>query len=692
LGTDLWPGSLATGGFVGAEKPVPLYGSDVMFFNQDTGQVRKYDLFVFDPSVPTSRDNPSESGGTEPKRVQFCDPKTSDAGRLFLDSAQNGNRENQASDAAHNAAVPTIILPAYPSDASRGEPWPTRFVSGGSEWPAESNPFRQETRLVSVQPSIHSDQPPVRSESPFQPIATVIDMPHYDVPVTAPSVPTESHQKHPGTPTLAPPQNLAGTQADDGLPPVTSVYRVSDSDKIASEYQPTEQNVRIAMRWAESKQKRPETPHEVTGDEVPSDSDMFAPDREQREQRDDFWNVGDSRQSFGLRKGSLTITPYGYLNLSTSYETQRSYPGDFVLYSRSPDLDGGGHPGFQIDPKSSRLGIQIDGGNLNWRCRDIKTSALLEMDFQGANYGGPRNRGAVMLRRAYMDFTRNETRLLLGQEWDVISPLVPQSLNYVPGSYVGNVGYRRAQIRLEQTRHWNSNFSTIWQFAVCDNVPYDFLTDNTVNIANGGWPMFQGRMAGTFGRNPLADCKPVTVGLSGHIGELVHDYHFNTPSMMRRRHETWSANLDIEIPLTHRLTMTSEVFTGTNLSPLLAGIGQGVDLYSPGSVGLNPRSAESYGGWVNLNCKMMSKFHINGGYGIERMNGLLTSSVDGTARDKNQMAYLNGIYHWNEQLMSGLEVSLWRTDWHHYNATTQKISDIEPGKTTRIEFLTRYSF
>jgi len=401
-----------------------------------------------------------------------------------------------------------------------------------------------------------------------------------------------------------------------------------------------------------------------------------------------------TQQNTWGRKGRFTITPYGYINVSTSYETERTKFGDFVLYSLSPDLDGGGHSGFQIDPKSSRLGVKVDGPDLPWMCRCVKTSALAEIDFQAANFAGTRNRGGVMMRRAFVDFTHDGTRLLIGQEWDLISPLVPQSLNYVPGSYTGNVGYRRAQIRLERTRKWNSDFSTQCQIAVCDNVPNDYLTDSNVNVANSGWPMLQGRIATTFGHNPLANCQPYTVGISGHIGEMTHDYMNH--NIDNRRHETWSVNLDVDVPVTNRLHFTTELYTGTNLSPLLAGIGQGVDLFSPGSPNCNPRSAGAYGGWANLNFKATKKFQINSGYCVERMADMIGSTPivnnEYSARDKNQVLYLNGIYNWTDDFLTGLEVSQWRTDWHIYNAQTNAIRNIAPGETTRIDFLVRYSF
>ena len=478
------------------------------------------------------------------------------------------------------------------------------------------------------------------------------------------------------------PTRLASTDLQDGLP-------YGEPPGLADQNGQEDYAMKIAMHWPD-----------VETAKTSSDTDDQYEQYVTREQFDDLFSSGILAQNNGReRKGRFTITPYGFINVSTSWESERTKFGDFALYSLSPDLDGGGHSGFHIDPKSSRLGLKVAGPDLPWQNRCLKTSALVEIDFQAANFAGTRNRGTVMMRRAFIDFIHDDTRLLIGQEWDVVSPLSPQSLNYVPGYYTGNVGYRRAQIRLERTRKWNSDFSTLWQIAVCDNVPNDYLTDPHVNIANSGWPMLQGRIATTFGRNPLANCQPYTVGVSGHIGEMTHDYgydYLNPNTAHRRRHETWSANLDVEVPVTNRLRFTTELYTGTNLSPLLAGIGQGVDLFSPGSNAFNPRSADAYGGWINLNFKATKKFQINSGYCVERMDGMIGSTPIGnheySARDKNQMLFLNGIYHWTDDFLTGLEVSRWRTDWHIYDTQTQAMRGIEPGKTTRIDFLVRYSF
>ena len=650
----------------------PLCGQGVMFYEQENRLVRKVDSFTFDPSQPTGLHSGIESLDTEPKKLQFRLPDFVLQNGQPSESLQ-GNDGNdlmmvQVSELMHDTSSPPFVTPAIPSPTASTEPYPTRFASAGIQYesPIYPNPMSV-TQSCPVQ-----QYPPV-----------TVDTSYYYQPISTMAPITSSHLMSVNPmPDVTPPAVHIPSPAPSDTPWSSgnnTGYDAPAMHSLADQSRQDNNTVRVAMR-------RPDDGI----DNISIDSgDLYIT----RDQLDEILKTHErSWKKDGIRKGPFTFTPYGYINVNTSYETNRTVMGDFALYSRSPDLDGGGHSGFHIDPKSSRLGMKVDGPNLPWQCYCLKTSAVFEIDFQGANYAGTRNRGAVMMRRAFVDFTHSDTRLLIGQEWDIVSPLVPQSLNYVPGSFVGNVGYRRAQIRLERTRKWDRDFSTIWQIALCDNVPADYLTDGNVNVANSGWPQIQGRFATTFGHNPYADCKPYTVGISGHIGEMTHDYKYTIPNINHRRHETWSANLDVEIPLTTRLQLTSELYTGTNMSPVLAGIGQGVDLYSPGSNVLDPRSAGAYGGWVNLNFKMTKKFQMNAGYSIERMKDIIASGFDGTARDKNQMLFLNGIYNWSDNFLTGLEVSQWRTDWHRYDVTTGTISTLSPGKTTRIELLTRYSF
>jgi hypothetical protein len=60
------------------------------------------------------------------------------------------------------------------------------------------------------------------------------------------------------------------------------------------------------------------------------------------------------------------------------------------------------------------------------------------------------NRPTVLLRHAYWEVKNERFRFLLGQYWDVISPLQPSMLLYSVGWNAGNIGYRRTQIPFER--------------------------------------------------------------------------------------------------------------------------------------------------------------------------------------------------------------------------------------------------
>ena len=77
---------------------------------------------------------------------------------------------------------------------------------------------------------------------------------------------------------------------------------------------------------------------------------------------------------------------------------------------------------------------------------------------------------------------------------------------------------------------------------------------------------------------------------------------------MARR--TWSANVDIDFPITERLRVKGEFFTGENLSAYLGGVVQGI----------NPTTFDnirSTGGWVEAGYYWTPWFHSHLGYAID---------------------------------------------------------------------------
>ncbi|GHT35743.1 hypothetical protein FACS189427_05750 [Planctomycetales bacterium] len=407
------------------------------------------------------------------------------------------------------------------------------------------------------------------------------------------------------------------------------------------------------------------------------------------------------------KKGKFTITPYGYVNLSASYDSQKAVNGDYCAFINSPDLEDAS--GFQVDAKSSRFGFMLDGPGLpNWSGSRINSA--YEFDFQGAL--SVRNRPGFMMRKAYVSVGDKYTKFLAGQDWEVISPLYPKTLNYTSGAAVGNNGYRRAMLKVDRRYDLTNSGDLLFQFALCDNVLRDASGVNWCTASMGNYPVLEGRIAYAFGknrydRNAGFDCNscgdscdacgnssgkldPITIGVSAHLGEQRFDYTAASPNGIaeRRYHKTWSFNGDLDVPLSKRLRFQAEYFIGDNLSGVEGGIMQGVDLYLR-------RAITSQGGWAGLQYFWTRKLQSNVCYSIDdplNNDVLGGTTANGLARTYNQCIFVNAMYNWTEMLMTGIELSFWRTNWQQYNAANNTLRNLRAGEDTRVEFVTRFTF
>ncbi len=393
------------------------------------------------------------------------------------------------------------------------------------------------------------------------------------------------------------------------------------------------------------------------------------------------------------KKGDFRITPYGFLNLSMSTDTQRAVPGEYMLYVQTPEVDDSSD--FTIDARTSRLGFKMEGPRVEALHADLR--GCLEFDFQGA-YNGSKNKGGVQLRRAYAELVdaENQRRFLAGQDWEIISPLCPQMLNYLPGGFAGSLQYRRAQIRFEQGFTLSQDLQTLAQIAVCDNILGDYTSTPGVSAATSGWPVIEGRVAVSLFKD-ARDGLPITVGVSGHVGEQYYKFSpiagtfANTSE--RVAVETWSANLDADVPLSKKFRLQGEYTVGANLSSFCGGINQGVDLYRRDALGAS-------GGWLALHTDWTQKFATNVGYGVEKMDedDLVGTSVAAngftTSRTRNELYFVNFQYNWTPNFMTGIEVGYWQTQYQKADVTSETpvFTAMEPGEAARVEFAARLTF
>jgi hypothetical protein len=287
-----------------------------------------------------------------------------------------------------------------------------------------------------------------------------------------------------------------------------------------------------------------------------------------------------------------------------------------------------------------------------------------------------------MLRKAYVAVSDGQTTLFAGQDWEIVSPLYPNLLNDAAGLGAGNAGYRRAMLRVDRQFNLCNSSSLLAQFGIVDNVLRDFGTRYSAAVTSS--PSFQGRAAYSFGKGSFKHGKPITVGISSHLGSQRFTFAGND----KRNLKTWSFNADVDLPLTEKLGFQMEYFFGENLSTIEGGIMQGIDVQRRDTI-------RSQGGWVGLSYQFTKKRQMNFCYMIDdpfNEDVISGNSDDNLARNYNHAFSVNTKCDWNEALTTGFEVSFWRTHWQRYDPQTQTVTPLTPGTPTRYEFQIRYSF
>jgi hypothetical protein len=368
------------------------------------------------------------------------------------------------------------------------------------------------------------------------------------------------------------------------------------------------------------------------------------------------------------KKGDFTITPYGSLWAAMTYETERSNQGDYTFYVYSAQDQG--EAAFHCDAKSTRLGLDIAGPRIPFfNC--AASGGKVEIDFQGSFL--TENKPGPLLRHAYWEVKDEDFRLVGGQTWDVISPLVPNTIMYSVYWGAGNIGYRRAQFRGERYLHFGDFVMWTFQGSVNSDIISDFSTTVPPGFSgdHSDWPVLEGRTAITLGDRGKGG-RPITLGLSGHIGEQVFDFAA-APVRDDMRFRTWSACLDLKAPITDRFGFQGELFMGENLGAYLGGILQGID-------GFFRRPIYSRGGWMELWYDITDRLHGHVGYTLD--DPLDSDLSAASARRYNAAVWGNLVFDVTKQFTMGVELGSWKT---LYVGRT-------PGEAIRLEFMAKYGF
>lgn len=392
-------------------------------------------------------------------------------------------------------------------------------------------------------------------------------------------------------------------------------------------------------------------------------------------------------QKYGKQNGAadgFRVTPYGAFWGDMIYASRRTKTGPFTLFVFSEQTEGEG--AFTVDMRRSRFGMNVAGPRIAW-LGGARSKGRVEIDFFGDFV--TENKASVLLRHAYWEVGNEDFRLLVGQTSDVISPLYPGTLNYSVGWFGGNIGYRRAQFRAE--RYWQPlpQMALTLQGSLNQDVVTDFPTDPGVRRESAGWPLVESRVAVTMGDKSQIG-KAAELGISGHIGQTGFDFlkagppPLNLPPQDDARFLTWSFNIDLRLPVSERWGAQAEFFTGSNLSTMFGGIGQGVCpcLRVP---------IRSTGGWFDLWYNWTDRLHSHVGYGLD--DPLDRDSLFG--RIYNQFIFANVTFDVSDKLLTGFEVTSWKTLYHETRVgqiPDDQLTPSAPGESVVLQWMVKYGF
>ena len=376
----------------------------------------------------------------------------------------------------------------------------------------------------------------------------------------------------------------------------------------------------------------------------------------------------------------VTTTFYGYIKLDASYDSAMTNDGNYVYYVL-PYAEGKEDDEFNMTAKQTRFGVKFDGGGTD----AVGMSGVIEFDFYG---GGAENKPNPMLRKAYMLFKTSAVDILAGQTSDVISPIVPTTLNYIVMWKSGDIGYRRPQIRLTKALKVGDDAKVSLAVSANRSMGHDKDGGETV-----GMPSFQGRVA--VGTKLMGQA--MELGVSGLMGREEASFHYQEVAEADTldRVKTYELDqsvvaVDVSIPLGDMVTLKGQYFTGKNLSAYLGGIGQGIATEKPDGEDEKLVEIEASGWWAQLTFAPLDDWKFNVGAGWDDPE--IDDEMVGEMLDKNTTYFGNAIWTVTPSAAVGFEYTMIETEYRFKDEEEKAEISTESYQNSRLQLSFMYKF
>jgi hypothetical protein len=318
---------------------------------------------------------------------------------------------------------------------------------------------------------------------------------------------------------------------------------------------------------------------------------------------DQYQTKVESASKYRVRLSGIVL-----MNLASNQGVVDSIDLPTLAYPRQPG-GSGGSVGATL--RQSELGFEAFGPTL----AGAKTSADLQLDLAG---GFPRvpngiDSGLARLRTATMRMDWANTSLVAGQDSIFFSPNSPTSFATlaIPAlTYAGNLWGWVPQIRVEHRVVLGEESSLLFQGGILDPLSGEAPGSSYYRQPGPGeasrQPAYGTRIAWTH--NVLG--QPLRVGVGGYYSR--QDYGFG------RTVDGWAGMTDVELPLSHQLSLSGKFYRGRALGGLYGTFGQSV-LFGgvPTSAETEVQALNSIGGWAQLKYRPVNKWEFNAAFGLD---------------------------------------------------------------------------
>ena len=341
---------------------------------------------------------------------------------------------------------------------------------------------------------------------------------------------------------------------------------------------------------------------------------------------------------------------YGFIRFDAIFDDSRLSHHQFPNWVLSEDPSKGkendGH--FGMHPRLTRMGVKFKPVELG---DERSLHGVIETDFQN---GGSESRQILRMRHAYFNLRMGAFHFLAGQTWDLISPLYPAA--NIDGLMwnTGNLGDRHPQARLTYRPDGGllNAAVALGQTGAVDRKDLD--GNGVLDGSEAMRPFVQARVG-------LAQ-ERLKAGVWTHWGAEETAKPVGGDSSFT----STVVGVDASVSLGPRLTIEGEGWSGSNLSDIRGGIGQGINRETGEEIA-------STGGWAHLAVKPDDRWKLFAGAMMEAPD---EDGVPAGGRTRNQALYLVGHYRPWKKFQAGLEYINWKTEYKGLEAGTANRVDL----------------